>query len=76
MTIRDPGHGTPGGARLAGTLQGQVYLGATRKCLVALAGGHVATVRLSRETAARLTLADGQPVEVAWDLADGIVLRR
>ena len=79
MRIRCVGDGDFNGAvstvRIPGTLQSQVYLGSTRKCLVSLAGGNTASVRLPREEGARLPLVDGQPVEVAWNAEDGILLR-
>jgi len=77
MTIGNPGGSRQEGrAVVAGVLQSQVYLGSTRKCLVGTVGGTVAAIRTTHEEDARLSLANGQAVDVTWRLEDGIVLER
>ncbi len=58
---------------ISGRVREAIYLGATRKYIIALVDGHSAVSRVDMG-GTRGHFAVGDPVTVAWDVADGVVV--
>ena len=61
-------------AVLPGRMQRHLYLGASRKFVVDLAGGTVAIVRIPPDGSLPAALDSGGAVDIAWKIEDGVVL--
>lgn len=61
-------------ARVRGQLQSSVYLGTSRKYLIALPGGPTALARISTDDGRTEAIADGSEVQLFWQVESGIVL--
>jgi ABC-type Fe3+/spermidine/putrescine transport system ATPase subunit len=68
------GSASNGAIAVPGRMQSSVYLGATRKSVIDLGDGSEALARVPLDGSGSEEIQAGSPVELSWDVSNGIVV--